>query len=1097
MKHSLFIIFHLVVIHHTKGEIEEIVAQAGDEVLLSCPVNTPECGDFHSLKWYRDTSRMYVYSPAAMFSNAEGTLIDRCLDISQRSLGPACSRGYLEVTDTNADLKITPIETKDEGEYRCEITYLDVSNNCPVVHFTNLRTVAAPEYVSLSLASNPDEDISGQVVGPYSSGSEVAFTCESGGGKPAPSVSWKFGEEEDLEEETTITEDILTGSITVKSVVVVALEQENSGETLHCSVINEVLDEPIEAQVQIDVNVPVKSVYIEEELVGKEDEEMMLTCAAVGGRPMPTISWSLPENVEFETEEESLILEDETFQLISKLTFTPTAEENEKTVTCQAINDVMEEAIEDEAMLDILYAPRVAIEDENKTLTAGDDITIDCLIDANPTNFSLVQWYHNENIIDVEDERFEGGNSEVVSLTINPIIPGDTGDYYCLAENEVGQGISSNSMNLEVLYPPSVQIRIEPEGPVSEEVDVNITLHCDIIDGNPLELSRVSWFLNGGLIREIPDRQCDELLEIGSGEMISDELLVDEGNDKSAFDEEGSGVEVTKALLCESDPTELILQDVTRDFQGYFTCIGSNIAGEGISSEPEELTVHYLPGEAELLQTEEFPVKGGSTVLTCSAEDAGNPEASDFLWKWGDVIMEETSENLTLDNLGLESQENISCSAVNEIGPGGPDTVQLNVFVPPIFIENLPETSSFLSSDKNFGLKCQVECVPLCTIQWMKNEEMITEDDDRYTIEETVIPEDLDANQFTSVNSMFSWNLENLPENKLDHSELNFTISCQVDGNDIGEAISSSTKVTIEYAPENVEISAAFIEIEEGEVMEPLLCFGEGSPEPSITWKFNDEVVSEDSVLEFSEPIKKEQSGDYFCHISNDHGEEVISTTVTVLYKPECTVTYTLMEEEVVLLCTANANPNDLTFWWKKQNDTFDGQANDNRIESEVRLKIINESLGDYFCHVNNSVGEGDACMIELTDIILTKGLSEHELIIIIFVAGAVLALLLVISILVCFYCGKKGKGDKVQSEEGKTPKTDSQPHSDKSFYENLPFHGLKTPPKQVINPRLSENMDYADADYKDLYVEGPMGYRKQSENKANMSKSETNVNGL
>ena len=120
--------------HYSKfvgDDIKEIVAEAGEEVLLSCPVNTPgevfitffsawvlnfdlnetftftekslnlwveciwanrfcynpkftqiflsslECGDFHSLKWYRDTSRVYVYSPAAQFSNAEGSLMDR------------------------------------------------------------------------------------------------------------------------------------------------------------------------------------------------------------------------------------------------------------------------------------------------------------------------------------------------------------------------------------------------------------------------------------------------------------------------------------------------------------------------------------------------------------------------------------------------------------------------------------------------------------------------------------------------------------------------------------------------------------------------------------------------------------------------------------------------------------------------------------------------------------------------------------------------------------------------------------------------------------------------------------------------------------
>ena len=59
------------------GEVPEIVVEEDEEVVLSCPVNTPECGDYHSLKWYRDTSRVYVYSPIALFSNAEGSLMDR------------------------------------------------------------------------------------------------------------------------------------------------------------------------------------------------------------------------------------------------------------------------------------------------------------------------------------------------------------------------------------------------------------------------------------------------------------------------------------------------------------------------------------------------------------------------------------------------------------------------------------------------------------------------------------------------------------------------------------------------------------------------------------------------------------------------------------------------------------------------------------------------------------------------------------------------------------------------------------------------------------------------------------------------------------
>ena len=42
--------------------------------------------------------------------------------------------------------------------------------------------------------------------------------------------------------------------------------------------------------------------------------------------------------------------------------------------------------------------------------------------------------------------------------------------------------------------------------------------------------------------------------------------------------------------------------------------------------------------------------------------------------------MEERSENLTLNDIGLASQGNISCLAFIEIGSGEPDTMQLDVF---------------------------------------------------------------------------------------------------------------------------------------------------------------------------------------------------------------------------------------------------------------------------------------------------------------------------------------------------------------------------------------------------------------------------------
>lgn len=46
----------------------------------------------------------------------------------------------------------------------------------------------------------------------------------------------------------------------------------------------------------------------------------------------------------------------------------------------------------------------------------------------------------------------------------------------------------------------------------------------------------------------------------------------------------------------------------------------------------------------------------------------------------------------------------------------------------------------------------------------------------------------------------------------------------------------------------------------------------------------------------------------------------------------------------------------------------------------------------------------------DISEVMMTKGLSEDELIIIVASSAAVLALLVIISVLVCVYCCKKGK---------------------------------------------------------------------------------------
>ncbi|KAG8292421.1 hypothetical protein J6590_040380 [Homalodisca vitripennis] len=49
----------------------------GETIQLPCSVNTETCGDLHSIKWYRGSSRIYVFSEMAGIARAEGDYSER------------------------------------------------------------------------------------------------------------------------------------------------------------------------------------------------------------------------------------------------------------------------------------------------------------------------------------------------------------------------------------------------------------------------------------------------------------------------------------------------------------------------------------------------------------------------------------------------------------------------------------------------------------------------------------------------------------------------------------------------------------------------------------------------------------------------------------------------------------------------------------------------------------------------------------------------------------------------------------------------------------------------------------------------------------
>ena len=260
--------------------------------------------------------------------------------------------------------------------------------------------------------------------------------------------------------------------IRTTSTVTLHLKREHMGASLVCKVLHPTLAEELEAKLQVELNVPIEALEMEgeelEELQGEEGEEMEVVCWSLRSRPYPDITWVLPNQMEFTAEQEAVLTEDETYDTVSRVTFTPTAEDHGMSITCQAKNEVMEEALEAEQKINVHFAPRVSvsggfpeehegdeIQDGKAEVFVGREAVIDCLVEANPRDLSVIEWFHDGEL--VEGERFSvdqvlqrphwqldhaanpSSQETLWSLTIDDVGREDAGGYTCRAANSIGE----------------------------------------------------------------------------------------------------------------------------------------------------------------------------------------------------------------------------------------------------------------------------------------------------------------------------------------------------------------------------------------------------------------------------------------------------------------------------------------------------------------------------------------------------------------------------------------------------------------------------------------------------------------------------------
>ena len=157
-----------------------------------------------------------------------------------------------------------------------------------------------------------------------------------------------------------------------------------------------------------------------------------------------------------------------------------------------------------------LDPPSVTIEPEGRVaVNESDTVTIKCAFDANPPNVSEVVWYQGGRPLNSPNglpphppppksgrQPFLSYENGIPTLSIANVTRNDSASYSCHLRNSFGQGNSTTDAFIDVYYPPTVQITLAP-AMVIETSRPSVTFTCNVLDGNPRTLNRVTWFRNG------------------------------------------------------------------------------------------------------------------------------------------------------------------------------------------------------------------------------------------------------------------------------------------------------------------------------------------------------------------------------------------------------------------------------------------------------------------------------------------------------------------------------------------------------------------------------------------------------------------------